>query len=276
MEKKVAQPETPDWYSLLDEAIKEPGQLAAAHKFFHKYSLVNRWLASSQLRHMGLPLTPINTYGTRDKESGEGKSGWLALKRQVKKGETASIALIMPVPVKRTVEKEDGTEERVVAFNRFILRKQWFHMGQTEGDEVVVEASAGDWLMSSALDFLEVTEVPFTFTSVTDTRLGFAEGRTIAVSPLETNPTYGRIRQLARVVLGHTAETLGKNVPEDAAMQQVEAETTAYLVGATLGFSGLETTRAELQAALEGKRIPDKLAQHAFAAADRILNAGLC
>lgn len=276
MEKVIAKPETPDWHDLLDEAVKQPGQLAAAHRFFHKYSLVNRWLASSQLRKLGLPLTPINTFGTKDKATGEGKTGWLALKRHVKAGEKASISLIMPVPVKKTVEKADGTEEKEVVFTKFLLRRAWFHMGQTEGDEFLVEERSDDWDLAAALDFLEVKEVEYAFNSVVDTRLGVAEGKTIAISPLETNPAYGRIRQLSHVVLGHTAASLGKGVPEDLVLQGIEAETTAYLVGATLGFSGLETSREELQAALAGKRIPDKSAQRAFAAADKILNAGRC
>lgn len=276
MKKVIAKPENPDWYELLDEAVKLPGELAAAHRFFHKYSLANRWLASRQLRSLGMPLTPINTYGTADKETGVGKTGWLALKRQVRKNEEASISLIMPVPIKKTVEKADGSEDKEVAFTKFMLRRAWFHMGQTDGEEFIPEEVSDDWSFASALDIFEVSEIPFEFDNVVDTRLGMAKGQTIAISPLETNPTYGRIRQLSHIVLGHTAETPGKNVPIELDIQAVEAETTAYLVGATLGFSGLETTRASLQSFLDGKRIPDKSAQRAFSAADKILNAGRC
>lgn len=276
MQKVIERPDTPDWYELLDDAIKQPGELAAAHRFFHKYSLANRLLASCQLRKLGLPLTPINTFGTKDKESGVGKTGWLALKRHVKQGEKASISLIMPVPIKKKVEKEDGTEESKVAFTKFMLRTAWFHLGQTEGEDYVAEEISTEWRLDYALELLEVTEVNFEFNSVVDTRLGMAKGNTFSISPLETNPTYGRIRQLSSIVLGHTADVLGKNVPLDLEIQQVEADTAAYLVGATLGFSGLETTRESLQAILAGKRIPDKSAQRAFAAADKILNAGSC
>lgn len=276
MKKVVEQPSTPDWYNLLEEAVKEPGELASAHRYFHKYSLVNRWLASTQLRKLGLPLLPINTFGTKDKETGKGKTGWLGFGRHVKANEKATVSLIMPVPVKKKKETDDG--ETDVVFTKFLLRRAWFHLEQTDGEEYVVEEhSATPWLMESAFDFLGVTEAPFEFNGVTDTRLGYVQGRAIAVSPLETYPTFGRIRQMAHVVLGHTDKELGKGVPLDEDLQAIEAETAAYLCAATLGFSGMEQSRQRLQERLSGAtRIPDRCAQRAFSAADKMLNAGYC
>lgn len=268
MENIVAKPEMPDWYDLLAEAVQEPGHLAAAHRFFHQYSLSNRWLASSQLRAQGMPLTPINTF-----------KGWLSAKRPVQKGEKASIALIMPVPIKKKKAEGDVDGEDKIAFTKFMLRTGWFHLGQTDGDEYIVEEkSDGDWNMAAAMDFLEVSEKPFEFSGVHDIRLGYAIGKAIAVSPLEEYPTYGRIRQLSKIVLGHTADTPAKSVPEDPALREIEAETAAYLCCATLGFAGMEVSRVFLQdwLASSPRRIPDKSAQRAFGCADKILNAGMC
>lgn len=295
-EKIVEAPLTLDWYDLLEQALREPGELAAAHRFFHKYSLANRWLASTQLRKLGLPLLPINTFGMKDKETGLPKTGWLACKRYVKAGEKASISLIMPMPVtkkkasdtaatgKKKTSKAVATGAAAPApaegndtFVMFRPRRAWFHLGQTDGEEYIVEEKTRDWTAGAALEMLEIAEQSFAFNSVSDTRLGYADGRAIAISPLEMHPTYGRVREMARVVLGHTELTLAKNVPVDAVMQDVEAETTAYLVAATLGFSGMETSQAKLQEHLAGaSRIPEKSAQRAFSAADKILNAGYC
>lgn len=267
--EKTERIDTPDWYDLLEEAVKEPGQLAAAHKYFHTYSLANRWLASTQLRAAGLPLMPINTF-----------KGWLGVNRAVMKGQKASIALIMPVPVRAKKKGEDAEEERDVLFTKFMLRNYWFHLEQTEGDEFVapeVEEKKDSWLLSSAMDVFEIKERPFTFDSVTDTRLGFAEGKEIAVSPLETHQTFGRLREMARIVLGHTSDSPSKSVPQDQTLRDIEAETTAYLCAATLGVPGLEESRARLQANLAGgskMRIPDKCAHRAFSAADKLINAG--
>jgi len=261
--------DSPDWYDLLEEAVREPGELSAAYRYFHQYSLANRWLASTQLRARGLPLTPINTF-----------KGWLGANRPVQKGQKASISLIMPVPI-RTKKKDDTGEEREEkVFNRFILRSYWFHMGQTDGEAYEPESQADkDWNVTAALDFLEIKERPFEFTSVSDMRLGWAGGKEIAVSPLEAHPTYGRIREMARVLLGHTADVPSKGVPHEAELRDMEAETTAYLCAATLGIPGLEESRLRLQTALavDSKlRIPDRSAHRAFSAADKLINAGYC
>ncbi len=270
MESTEKSIQTPDWYDLLEQAVQEPGQLAAAHKYFHSYSLANRWLASTQLRAAGMPLLPINTF-----------KGWLNAKRPVQKGQKASIALIMPVPVRAKKKGEDGTEERgEVVFTKFMLRNYWFHMNQTDGEEYNPEHSErGDWNLASALDFLEIKERAFEFTSVADTRLGTATGKEISVSPLEVHQAYGRLRQMARILLGHADDKPSKAVPLEPELLDVEAETTAYLCAATLGLSGLEEARLRLQMNLNGgarMRIPDKCAHRAFSAADKLINAGYC
>lgn len=262
--------DAPDWYDLLDQAVQEPGQLAAAHKYFHSYSLANRWLASTQLRAAGLPLMPINTF-----------KGWLNASRPVQKGQKASIALIMPVPVRAKKKDETGKEERGdVVFTKFMLRSYWFHLNQTDGEEFNAnKVERGDWSLASAFDFLEIKEQPFEFSSITDKRLGWAQGKEISVSPLETYQAYGRLREMARIMLGHTDASPSKSVPTEQDVRDVEAETTAYLCAATLGLPGLEEARLRLQMNLDGgakMRIPDKCAHRAFSAADKLINAGYC
>jgi hypothetical protein len=266
-EKRV---DAPDWYDLLEEAVREPGELSAAHRFFHKYSLTNCWLVSTQLRALGQPLTPVNTY-----------NGWQKVNRQVQEGEKKSIALWVPAPIKKKKTDAAGVETEEKVFTRFFLRRNWFHMGQTAGEAFVPEEAADKyWKLESALDFLKITEGVHAFSGVNDTRLGWADGREIFVSPLETHQTYGRLREMARIVLGHTAEKPSKNVPEELAMRDIEADTAAYLAAATLGITGgLEEARLRLQlnvGASSKLRIPDKCASRAFSAADKLINAGYC
>lgn len=266
--EKVERVETPDWHNLLVEAVQEPGQLAAAHKYFHTYSLANRWLASSQLRALGLPLMPINTF-----------KGWLSAKRPVQSGQKVSIALIAPVPIREKKDEATG-EKGEVKFTMFKLRHAWFHMGQTAGEDYnPEEVTRGDWNLASALDFLEIKETPFEFSGINDTRLGWAKGTEISISPLEVHQTYGRLREAARIVLGHTAVTPSKNVPMEQELRDLEADTTAYLCAATLGMTGLDEARLRLQLNLDASaklRIPDKCANRAFSAADKLINAGFC
>lgn len=265
--EKTAQ--TPDWYDLLEKAVSEPGELAAAHKYFHNYSLANRWLASTQLRAAGLPLMPINTF-----------KGWLNSGRAVQKGQKASIKLIMPVPIRKKEEEGSDKDRREVLFTKFMLRNYWFHLNQTDGEEFNPEqVERGDWNLAAALDFLEIKEQPFEFASVTDKRLGWAKGKEISVSPLETYQAYGRLREMAHILLGHTEATPAKSVPGEQELRDVEADTAAYLCAATLGLPGLEEARLRLQMNLADEtrlRIPDKCAHRAFSAADKLINAGYC
>lgn len=267
---KEAKPTAPDFFDLLEQAVSEPGDLAKAYKFFKQYSLSNRWLAACQLKKAGLPLEPINTF-----------KGWLNVNRCVQKGQKA-IALVMPVPIKvKRKDAETSADEDTILYTKFMLRNNWFSLSQTEGDEYVIpEATADgdDWNLSAALNFLEITEVPFKFTGVSDVRrLGCATGREISVSPLNVHPELGRVREIAKILLGHTAETLGKSVPTCSATRDLEAEATTYLVAATLGLAGLKECRGIIQANLgedEATRLPDRCANRAFGAADKILNAG--
>jgi len=121
--------DTPDWYELLVDAVHEPGQLAAAHQFFHNYSLANRWLASSQLRAAGLPLLPINTF-----------KGWLSAERPVQKGQKASIALIMPVPIraKKGEDDEDEKGKGKVKFTKFMRKRSMFTLFRRDGGQVML------------------------------------------------------------------------------------------------------------------------------------------
>lgn len=260
---------SPNWYALLEAALLEPGELSNAFKHFRQYSLTNRWLASTQLRAAGLPLMPINTF-----------KGWLNVNRAVQKGQKASIALIMPVPVKASKMDEEGVEQKKVVFTKFMLRNYWFHMGQTEGEEYVPEPVAADaWSLSSAMGEFSIIEGKFEFSSVSDLRQGYAIGNTVAVSPLATHPDFALLREMARVVLGHTADEPAKSVPADQGVRDLEAEATAYLCAATLSWEGLAESRALLQANLAAtgmSRIPDRSVHRAFSAADKLINAGYC
>lgn len=259
----------PNWYEMLEEAVRLPGELGKAHRFFHKYSLANRWLASSQLRLAGLPLTPINTF-----------KGWQGIGRMVNKGEKASIALIMPAPVHASKkDAETGEETKKVIFTKFMLRNYWFHLGQTQGEgEYVPETcEPSSWNAAAALGFLEMAEMPFAFQSVGDLRQSTSSGRTLAVSPMAEHPEFARILEMARIQMGHNDETPGKNVPADVHLREIEAQAAAYLCAATLDVQGIELARQVLQdnlGAIESRRIPAQCAKRAFAVADQLINAG--
>lgn len=264
--KEVAAPtESPDWYALLEDALSEPGRIQEAYRLFSKYSLCNRLLAARQLRRLGVPLCPINTF-----------KGWLAANRPVRKGETAKIALVMPLPIKKKKADAEGGDTETV-FTLFKPRRGWFYLDQTDGEEFLIEQRSLNWDLAQAKELLELTEIPFA--SVDGTLRGYAVGRQFAVSPLDRLPARARFREMGAILLGHTAATGTKearHVPLESALREIEAETVAYLCCATLGFDGIEESRALLQELLAGQtEVPDKIAQRAFSAADKLLNAGM-
>src|ERR1051325_5653689 len=116
-----------DWATILADAVAKPGVIAQAYREFWNYSVGNQLLALFQCLERELPLGPIHTF-----------IGWMELGRYVKKGEKA-ISLCMPVTCKTSdksgEEKPDKTEAET--FTRFIYRRNWFVLSQTEGAEYV-------------------------------------------------------------------------------------------------------------------------------------------
>ena len=111
---------------LLEGAVTKPGTLMRAYSLFWNYSLGNQILALIQANERGIPLGSIASFNR-----------WKELGRHVKRGEKA-ITLCMPVICKRTVKERgpDGNEtESEVAFKRFVFRRNWFMLAQTDGAE---------------------------------------------------------------------------------------------------------------------------------------------
>src|ERR1700720_3745426 len=191
-ERNTAQPR---WEELLQKAVSEPGIISQAYSRFHNYSLGNQLLAMSQCHARELPVGPIGTF-MHWKENG----------RFVRKGEKA-IQLCMPVTGKRTAERhndETGQDDQVeVGYTRFVYRNNWFVLSQTDGADYT-PAAMPEWNEAKALQSLEVTRVDFTMTD--GNCQGYAQKRTVAISPLAEHPTRTLLHELAHVVLGHTLE----------------------------------------------------------------------
>src|SRR5262245_3066249 len=136
---------------LLEEAVSKPGTLMRAYSLFWNYSLGNQILALIQANNRGIALGPIASFNR-----------WKELGRYVKRGEKA-IELCMPVTMKRTV-KEQGADgnavETEVAFKRFVFRRNWFMLSQTDGAAYAMPATPA-WERARALATLNVEEMPF-------------------------------------------------------------------------------------------------------------------
>ncbi|MFN7946533.1 MAG: ArdC family protein [Blastocatellia bacterium] len=249
--------DTTKWSDLLREAVSIPGTISEAYRAFHGYSSGNQMLALVQCRLRGIQPGPICTY-----------QGWRAKGRQVRRGEKA-IVLCMPVTCRREAEADD---ERDAVFTRFIYKPHWFVLGQTDGEPVEMP-SVPEWNRAQALTALGIGEIAFDLPD--GNVLGFARGRSIAISPVNPMPLKTTFHELAHVLLGHTSEgTFAHGLLTPRNLREVEAESVALICCESLGLPGAEYARGYIQSWLEGDVIPEKSAQKIFHAADRILRAG--
>src|SRR5881296_2833925 len=249
---------------LLEEAVSKPGTLMKAYSMFWNYSLGNQILALIQANNRGIQLGPIASFNR-----------WKELGRHVKRGEKA-IELCMPIACKRTVkeEREDGTDvEMEITFKRFVFRRNWFMLSQTDGAEYQ-PAAIPTWDRARALATLSVEEIPFEM--MNGNCQGYAKGRQIAINPVAQMPAKTTFHELAHIELGHTAETAvndSETLPRS--LKEVEAESVALLCLESLGMDGAEYCRGYIQNWLSGAEIPERSAQRIFSAADKILKAGI-
>lgn len=249
------------WHQLLALAFKEPGKLHQAYDAFWDYSLGNQLAALFQCMARGITPGPIATFNR-----------WRDNGRFVKKGAKA-ISLCMPVSGKRTKENPETGESETVGFRRFIWRRNWFVLEQTEGEAFNLPPPPA-WDKAMALSTLGIMEIPFDH--LNGNAQGFAVGEQIAVSPIAVLPFKTLFHELAHVVLGHTKEAAmndDERTPKN--IKEIEAESVAMLLCDALGYPGAEFSRGYIQnwgAGLED--IPEKSAAKILSAADKILRAG--
>lgn len=247
------------WSELLKRAVDEPGRMLEAYRAFHHYSTGNQLLVLFQCLDRGLKIGPISTY-----------VGWTKKGRQVKKGAKA-LALCRPITVTdRDAAAEDGEERRRTFFT---IRKGWFVLDQTDGEDVQEALEHPQWDRAAALERLVIKLVPFT--SLNGNAQGFAsENREISINPCAQLPMKTLFHELGHVMLGHVEEAHEEDqTPKN--LMEVEAESVALLCLASLGLPGEEYCRGYIQHWLgQGNEIPETSAKRIVSAADKILKAG--
>lgn len=254
-----------DFSTLLNNVLTEPGTLSKAFQAFHGYSLGNQLLALFQCAARGIEPGPIATF-----------MGWKDKGRSVRKGEKA-IALCMPVTCKRPADAtSDDPDAKPGTFTRFVYRNNWFVLSQTAGADVPA-TTVGDWDPVRALEALAITREPFTM--LDGNCQGYAQGRSVAISPVAEHAHRTLLHEVAHIVLGHTTE--GERLTDDActprSLREVEAESVAFICAEILGLDGAAESRGYVQhwnARRGAEPIPERSAQRIFKAADTILRAG--
>ena len=130
------------------------------------------------------------------------------------------------------------------------------------------------WDAERALAALNVTEVPFDAIDGSG-MLGYARGRSIAVSPTSPLPHLTRFHEMAHVLLGHTIEgeqNDGALTPRN--LRECEAEAVAMRCCAALGLPGVEYSGRYIGHWWGAGKISRRSAQRILKAVDQILKAG--
>lgn len=268
---------TCDWAAILRDAVTRPGIISTAYTRFWNYSVGNQLLALWQCALRGIEPGPIHTF-----------KGWLRLGRCVRKGEKA-ITLVRPIVARgkrndptpgdrgeAELTTEPAHDNRIGALRRtiFVERPFWFVLSQTDG-EPYTPPSIPQWDQRLALHTLGIDLVPFRHTN--GNVQGYAEGRSVAVSPIAHLPHRTLFHELAHVCLGHTAEVIGltddhERTPKD--LREAEAECVALLCCESLGMEGAVFSRAYIQHWYQADEIPPRSVHRIFKAADTMLRAG--
>jgi antirestriction protein ArdC len=253
---------TPNFSTLLQDAVNEPGSIMRAYSAFHNYSLGNQLLALFECQARGIDPGPIKTF-----------PAWKDLGRHVKRGERA-ITLCMPVTVKRR-ETDDSGEERDATFTTFVYKPRWFVLAQTEGQATESPAIPG-WNSDKTLIALDIQRSEFT--ALDGNCQGYASKRSIAINPVAQLPHKTLFHEIAHVILGHTSEADFSDTDRTPkSLREVEAEAVALLCCEALNLEGAEFCRGYIQQWIKpvgASAIPEKSAQKILRAADQILKAG--
>jgi antirestriction protein ArdC len=263
----------PDWGRLFNSILTEPGRLGEYYRIFHRYSLGNQALAVAEMLDRGIEIGPISTF-----------NGWKKVGRRVKKGEKA-IALWMPVLKKEIRTNKDGTEEEVVK-KFFVMKNFWFALAQTEPLDQKNHCTpptpeTPEWDKAQALAKLGITEVAFEHTDGNCQGFARPDSGEIAINPLAAMPWKTTFHEIAHCLLhgkGEGVAFIDGGSVDNMTIEEVEAESVAFLCCATLGLPGLEECRGYIQHWLASRddreQFLSKSAGRVFSAADKILKAG--
>lgn len=284
----------PQWRAILMEALTKPGVPNEAYHLFHNFSLGNAIWAASQILGRGMTMGPVASF-----------SRWKTLGRSVKKGEKG-IAMWRPIMVYPGKKKDDGKPESATVFTSapglepehgeatesprrvFIVQSGWFTLDQTEPMEGVEQpasfkselgaAPAGlSYSLKTAFENLGLAFVPFE--DINGNCMGYAypKKKQFAVSPIASDKFKTSIHEIAHCLLHADQEQFVDGAELTRSIREVEAESTAYLVCATLGHKApLDTMRHYIQhwMSLTDQPFTDANARRIFYAADKILRAG--
>ncbi|MFC1921797.1 ArdC family protein [Chloroflexota bacterium] len=185
---------------------------------FHRYSPQNVWLILMACPHATMVA---------------GFKKWQSMERHVRKGEKGIPIL---APIFKKVENEEGEEiEKLIGFKVVYV----FDISQTDGEPL---PGPPDWksreknaeLTEHLIDFARSNDITIEVKDLPGDTQGASCGGKILLDPEAGTKTL--IHEIAHEMLHQV-----KNGPTDRTVQELEAESVAYVVGKHFGLDGLSS-----------------------------------
>lgn len=258
---------TVNYNDILREVLTEKGTISECYSMFHSFSILNQFIACSQLKALGLPIKPIAC-----------KSLWAKRGCEIKpEYENSAIWLRMPITKKYMETDENGDEtENFRTFYNF--KPNWFSFSQVQGKggkKVFVkrpnEVDTTRFSVDKVVNKFGITKIDYDSVDGNCQGYCYPADKTYAISELAENPFKTTIHEIAHILLGHA------DVDDTRSIKELEAESVAYIVMSVLGSDDdvLEKMRGYIQGWFKGNEVPDKSAKKIMKVANDILKAGL-
>ncbi|MGB7295138.1 MAG: ArdC-like ssDNA-binding domain-containing protein [Candidatus Aminicenantales bacterium] len=164
-----------------------------------------------------------------------GYHAWKRHGRHVKAGEKA-LWILAPAIVPVNGKREDETEDEMEKVVRYFFPVPVFDYGQTDGQGLMIGNTAVNGNGDVDLETIAAAfNVPVEYSQGIED--GHTDGKKIVISKRESKTQEAAcfFHELAHVLLGHLENRKRGNGP-GRDVEELEAESTAYLVGACLGI----------------------------------------
>lgn len=251
------------YQDLFNSAIQTPGKLADYYHCFYNYSFGNMLF----LMHQDVK-SPVATF-----------KRWSEQGRKVTKG---SKAKSLWIPNVKKGSKEDLHGDLVeFSYTRFFAKACIFELNDTTGDEYYSPAVAlPQFDKTKILNAFEIKETKFSTMECLNTQgYAYATKKEIAINPLAAYPVKTFLHEVAHCLLHARNDDgliIAHGVEIPCSLMEVEAESTAFIVGSFLGIldeNAQEFSRHYIQNYLAKCPIQEKTCQRIFGAVDKILKA---
>lgn len=208
-----------NYQALLDNALTGEARMSEVYSQGRDYSYLNQQWVTHQILERGMAIEPIANM-----------QWWNDHDRRIKKGSSA-LFVVRPILKKhKTLVDEHGDP---LVYTSFTPSKSAFTYSQTEGEGKLPDVEPKTWHRNVMFGNLAINLVDYEQLSLNT--MGYSYGRNAALNPMAPYPDKTAVHEAAHIEAGHTGEEF--DYDQHRGLAEVEAETTAFIVGHEVGFS---------------------------------------